>query len=1205
MVGDSSPQGANDTRKLRHRTRGGRALAAAVWVGVLSLFGGLAAACGSDGSTSTTPSAGGAGGTAGNAGAAGTSGASGAVQDASADDAKPDAPLTDASTDSDASSGCVPKTCAQLKANCGSAPDGCGGKIECGSCPSGQMCGGGGVNMCGGTPCSPKTCAQVGASCGYASDQCGTALDCGGCTPPSVCGAQGKVNECGCVAKTCTQLGATCGSVPDGCGGKIDCGTCPSGQTCGGAGPNQCGASSCTPKTCAQLGASCGLASDECSKAIPCGDCQAPDTCGGNGKANECGCTPKSCSQLQASCGTIDDGCKQVDCGKCGTGETCGGGGAANQCGCACSLANADTACSGGTCSIAKCHSGWGDCDSDSSNGCEMDLTSTLEHCGQCGNGCVFANGSASCVGSVCKLGACNADFANCDNDETNGCEANLNADPNNCAACGTKCTAPNGTPDCKAGVCGVSLCNPGKGDCDGNLGNGCETDLATSSEHCKYCGNACSLENAQPACVQSECKVGQCASGFGNCDANDTNGCETDTNVSVTNCGVCGKTCPKPANSVAACDTGTCAYNCNSGYSDCDADATNGCEIFVAGDVANCGYCGVPCTMSHATPKCEGAKCLIAVCAAGWDDCDSNPANGCEINRLTDPSHCGSCANDCHVPNATVGCSSGQCQLLACGQGFMNCDKVFGNGCEVNALTDPANCGACGKVCNSDNGSPTCASGNCGINCNAGYANCNGGLTDGCEIDTMSNAQHCGGCDKVCSSANGTPSCVAGACKIQCAQGFADCNNDVADGCEVNLQTNVGNCSACGNACNLLNSNEACVAGVCQVASCIAPFLNCDNNSATGCEINGNTNVANCGLCGKVCNLPNSAETCVGGVCGIAACEGAFRNCDNVATNGCEIDTNTNVNNCGLCGKVCDLVNASSETCAAGVCQVATCSAPWGNCDGNHANGCETNTNTTVSHCGVCGNACNLPNASSESCSAGACQVASCTAPWSNCDGSHPNGCETNTSSDVQHCGGCNNACNLPNANEVCVNSACEVASCVAGYHDQDGLDPNGCECVLDTIPDTCQAVVATTTIAVDTSTSLPSATGQYTITPSGTDNDWFKITFTTASLCSFSPRITLTDLSGTGLLRMQVQGSACGGAGIACGATNSAQAAGITDWQFNYASPGCYDQSTTADPSPYSGPFLTIPTTVYVRVFTSNTATQSCLPYRLVVSS
>lgn len=51
-------------------------------------------------------------------------------------------------------------------------------------------------------------------------------------------------------------------------------------------------------------------------------------------------------------------------------------------------------------------------------------------------------------------------------------------------------------------------------------------------------------------------------------------------------------------------------------------------------------------------------------------------------------------------------------------------------------------------------------------------------------------------------------------------------------------------------------------------------------------------------------------------------------------------------------------LANASS-TCVSGTCAVASCSAPWGDCDANSANGCETNTEVTLAHCGACGSGC------------------------------------------------------------------------------------------------------------------------------------------------------------------------------------------------------------------------------------------------------
>jgi hypothetical protein len=47
--------------------------------------------------------------------------------------------------------GCVKLTCKEQDANCGPVADGCGGLLDCGPCPAGQSCGGGGVpSQCGG-----------------------------------------------------------------------------------------------------------------------------------------------------------------------------------------------------------------------------------------------------------------------------------------------------------------------------------------------------------------------------------------------------------------------------------------------------------------------------------------------------------------------------------------------------------------------------------------------------------------------------------------------------------------------------------------------------------------------------------------------------------------------------------------------------------------------------------------------------------------------------------------------------------------------------------------------------------------------------------------------------------------------------------------------------------------------------------------------
>lgn len=77
----------------------------------------------------------------------------------------------------DALTGCIPKSCAQLEASCGKIVDNCGEIQDCGACPSGLSCGAAGPNLCGQGECEAKSCVQVGASCGFVSDGCAAVLD--------------------------------------------------------------------------------------------------------------------------------------------------------------------------------------------------------------------------------------------------------------------------------------------------------------------------------------------------------------------------------------------------------------------------------------------------------------------------------------------------------------------------------------------------------------------------------------------------------------------------------------------------------------------------------------------------------------------------------------------------------------------------------------------------------------------------------------------------------------------------------------------------------------------------------------------------------------------------------------------------------------------------------------------------------------------
>jgi hypothetical protein len=99
-----------------------------------------------------------------------------------------------------------------------------------------------------------------------------------------------------------------------------------------------------------------------------------------------------------------------------------------------------------------------------------------------------------------------------------------LNVDPTHCGACGVACPA---SAQCTDGAC-VAECVAPLADCDGNISNGCETNVATSLNNCGACGNVCTPQPfATPACTSGACTIGSCVDGFANCDSNVGNGCE------------------------------------------------------------------------------------------------------------------------------------------------------------------------------------------------------------------------------------------------------------------------------------------------------------------------------------------------------------------------------------------------------------------------------------------------------------------------------------------------------------------------------------------------------------------------------------------------------------------------------------------------------------------------------------------------------
>ena len=208
-------------------------------------------------------------------------------------------------------------------------------------------------------------------------------------------------------------------------------------------------------------------------------------------------------------------------------------------------------------------------------NGTCVDNTlSDAANCGGCDLKCPsFMNAEPACIGGACAIAKCNTGFDNCDGNLANGCETNTAADVRHCGNCATVCTTGgNATPQCMAGKC-MAGCVAGFQDCDGSLNNGCEVSTDTDARNCGACGKACgALQNAATVvCKAGACTAGSCAGWYGDCDNNPANGCESDTQGEAANCGGCGKPCAAVANGTPGCANGACTVNkCNAGYGNC-----------------------------------------------------------------------------------------------------------------------------------------------------------------------------------------------------------------------------------------------------------------------------------------------------------------------------------------------------------------------------------------------------------------------------------------------------------------------------------------------------------------------------------------------------------------------------------------------------------------------------------------------------------
>jgi len=305
--------------------------------------------------------------------------------------------------------------------------------------------------------------------------------------------------------------------------------------------------------------------------------------------------------------------------------ENCG------ACGTRCSYPHGLPGCADRECFLAQCAQGWDDCDDEEQNGCETDIT-TVSDCGECDHACQFAHAGASCLGGSCVMGACDMYFKDCDNLANTGCEIFYMDDEQNCGDCNIRCLYANGTGICLGGVCRLDTCLPDFQDCDANELNGCEANLLTDPMNCNGCGNDCPSAGGTPVCEDGSCGVSDCNPGWADCDLDGIT-CETNTAADPGNCGGCGNVCDFAGDHATfQCVNSSCVVlSCEAGWGNCDAQHPNGCETDVTQDSQNCGFCGLQCGLDHATSFCQNSACQLDECDAGYFNIDGNPLNGCE----------------------------------------------------------------------------------------------------------------------------------------------------------------------------------------------------------------------------------------------------------------------------------------------------------------------------------------------------------------------------------------------------------------------------------------------------------------------------------------------------------------------------------------------------------------------------------------------
>ncbi len=452
-----------------------------------------------------------------------------------------------------------------------------------------------------------------------------------------------------------------------------------------------------------------------------------------------------------------------------------------------------------------------------------------------------------------------------------------------------------------------------------------CEQDSAL---HCGSAENNCmdSAKGVDAAqCVDGQCQIQRCMQGFALINGECKSGAQC--------CGDYCQDCTQDEDKPLVCSADEyMSFGCDSF---CMANMIDCYGVCVNPD-SNLAFCGSTalngvCTMNYCPDmegwrdgSCTHGKCQVSECILGYHIAED--ADGSHLCEADSAEVCGTGLTDCNLlPHVRdVVCERGMCIVKSCEDGFTRYD----NEC-IEYVADSCEGVLCGPHALCDETTHLCK-------CEPGYADC-----DGECYDLQTSANHCGSCDKLC-----TTDKISHSAALACVEG--DC---VVSACEEGYHVELGRCTS--NTC--VNGTTDCVHsnGTGMVRTC----ENGEWGDLVACgDVSCNNNIENCGVCKNGAELceDNVIKTCENGSwqnpvecnagilphgsefacdtnkskCVVKACESGYHL--NEDENVCE---KNDVNNCGAHGVKCDAsvwANGTAFNCDNGTCKVTACAGGY-----------------------------------------------------------------------------------------------------------------------------------------------------------------------------------------------------------------------------------------------------------------------------------